>query len=361
MSNFRRLSCGIALAVLCGGGAHAAVCTVTDARVLVRNFDLEGVLPITGFVIPVEIAESSGNFRMDFTDFPNTHFIIVGVDSEFDLPPQGFDGSLDASGNVTIPDVPLGFSTHATDPPTAVGTVAALTTGMTSVSVSGRDFIAAGAVLDFQTGTLRLAGHGIVPNAPLAAMPVTTGLSLTCTLDSVPSQANLPPGPVLRKAAGKGKFGKPAKDGSLVGDRLTLKATFESDTPLDLTTLDLFIRIPGEIETPAAGETVDHTVLVRVPSGSFQRKGKKLVASDEDGTVVRLENGRKRAGNESAPVSGTVVAKQTKGGLAIKLTQTGADLSAVLTGASEVQVVVGQLSATDDTTVSESKKGIAIK
>jgi hypothetical protein len=101
MSNFRRLSCGIALAVLCGGGAHAAVCTVTDARVLVRNFDLEGVLPISGFAIPVEIAESSGNFRMDFSDFPNTHFTIVGVDSEFDLPPQGFDGSLDASGNVT--------------------------------------------------------------------------------------------------------------------------------------------------------------------------------------------------------------------------------------------------------------------
>jgi hypothetical protein len=165
---------------------------------------------------------------------------------------------------------------------------------------------------------------------------------------------------VLRKAAGKGKFGKPAKDGSLVGDRLTLKATFESDTPLDLTALDLFIRIPGEIEMPA-GETVDHTVLVRVPSGSFQRKGKKLVASDEDGSVVRLESGRKRAGNESAPVSGTVVAKQTKSGLAIKLTQTGADLSSVLTGASEVQVVVGQLSASDDTSVSESKKGIAIK
>jgi hypothetical protein len=47
--------------------------------------------------------------------------------------------------------------------------------------------------------------------------------------------------------------------------------------------------------------------------------------------------------------------------LAIKLTQTGADLSGVLTGASEVLVVVGQLSASDDTSVSESKKGIAIK
>jgi hypothetical protein len=361
MAGFRRLSCGIALAVAFGGGSHAAVCTVTDARVLVRNFDLEGQLPIAGFAIPVEIAESSGSFRMDFTDFPLTHFSIVGVDSTFDLPPQGFDGSLDASGNVTIPDVPLGFVTNATNPPTAVGTVAALTTGISAVSVSGRDYVAAGATLDFQTGTLRLAGHGIVLDAPLAGMPVTTGLSLTCTLDPLPTQTNLPPGPTLGKSSGRGKFRKPAKDGSLVGDRLTLATTFESDTPLDLTALDLFVRIPGEIETPPTGDPVDHTVLVRVPAGSFQRKGKKLVASDEDGSVVRLVSGRKRTSDESAPVSGTVVAKETKHGLAIKLTQSGADLSGVLTGASQVLVVVGQLSATDDTTVSESKKGIAIK
>jgi hypothetical protein len=262
---------------------------------------------------------------------------------------------------VTIPDVPLGFVTNATNPPTTVGTVAALTTGMTSVSVSGRDWITAGAALDFQTGTLRLAGHGIVPDAPLAGMPVTTGLSLTCTLDPIPTQANLPPGPTLGKSSGRGKFGKPKKDGSLVGDRLTLTATFESDTPPDLTALDLFVRIPGEIETPPTGNPVDHTVLVRVPAGSFQRKGKKLVASDKDGSVVRLESGRKRTSNESAPVSGIVVAKETKHGLVIKLTQTGADLSRVLTGASEVLVVVGQLSARDVTRVSASKKGIAIK
>jgi hypothetical protein len=361
MPGFRHLSFTIAAVLALGGGAHAATCTVTDARVLVRNFDLEGVLPITGTVIPVEIAESSGNFRMDFTDFPNSHFEIVGVDSEFDLPPKGFDGSIDASGNVTIPDVPIGFLTNATAPPTAVSTVAALTTGMSVVSVSGHDYVAAGATLDFQTGTLRLAGHGVVTDAPLAGMPVTTGLSITCTLAPIPTQTNLPPGPTLRKAAGRGKFAKPAKDGSLVGDRLTLKTTFESPTPLDLTALDLFVRIPGEIETPPTGNPVDHTVLLRVPPGGFQRKGKKLVASDDDGSVVRLVSGRKRSATESAPMKGSVVVKETKSGLAIKLTQTGADLSGVLTGASEVQVVVGELSASDATAVSESKKGIVIK
>jgi hypothetical protein len=258
--------------------------------------------------------------------------------------------------------VPIGFVTSATNPPTELAAVAALTTGISALFVGGRDYVAEGAALDFTTGTLTLAGHGVVADAPLAGQPVTTGLSLTCTLDPIPTQANLPPGPTLRKASGAGKFGKPAKDGSLVGDRLMLKATLDpADAALDLTMLDLFFRIPGEIETPAGGTPVDHTVLVRVPAGAFQRRGRKLVASDDDGSVVRLVKGRKRAGNEAAPVSGTVVARETKRGLAITLTQTGADLSGVVTGPSEVLVVVGDYSTTDDATVSERKKGIAIK
>ena len=352
------LSLAGVLAVLGGGSAGAAICTVSDARVLVRNFDLEAPLPsLSGLGIPIEIAESSGNFRVDFSSIPPTTFSLVGVASDLVLPQQGIDGSLDASGNVRVPNVDIGFVTSATNPPTELTAPAALTTGILALFVGGRDYVTEGVPLDFATGRLTLAGHGVVPDAPLAGQPVTTGFSVTCTLDQIPAQANLPPGPTLRKASGKGKFGKPAKDGSLVGDRLTLKATLDpADVPLDLTGLDLFVRIQ-----PAAGASEDSTLLVRVPAGSLQRRGKKLVASDEDGSVVRLIRGRKRAGNEAAPVRGSVVVKETKRGLAITLKQDGADLRIVPAGAGGVVVVVGDFSGTVATTISESRKGITIK
>lgn len=355
------LSVVLALAASGARDAEAVVCTVSDARVLVRNFDLEAALPsLVGYAIPVEIAETSGNFRLDCTDFPTINFSLVGVDSDFDLPPQGFDGTLDAAGNVVVPDVPLGFVTNATMPPTAVGAVAALTTGITALTVSGRDYVAEGAALDFQTGQLTLAGHGIVLDAPLAGMPVTTGFSVTCTLDQIPTRANLPPGPSLPKATGRGKLAKPTTDGTVVGDRLTLRTTFvPADVALDVAAEDLFFRIPGE--TDAGPPVVDHAVLIRVPAGTLTARGKKLVASDEDGSKIRLVKGRKRDGNAAAALAGSVIVKPTKRGLAITVKQVGADLGRLRTGASEVLVGVGELSASDATTVTDGRRAVVIK
>jgi hypothetical protein len=353
-----RVLLALAVALAGGGRAGAQICTVSDARVLVRNFDLEAPLPtLTGLGIPIEIAETSGNFRVDFAAIPPTTFSLVGVASDLVLPQQGIDGSLDASGNVTIPNVEIGFVTEATNPPTALSADAVLGTGITALFVGGRDYVAEGATLDFATGRITLAGHGVVTDAPLAGQPVTTGFSVTCTLAPIPTQANLPPGPTLRKASGKGKFGKPPKDGSLVGDRLTVKATFDpADETLDLTALDLFVRI-----RPTTGATEESTLLVRVPGGSLQRRGKKLVASDEDGSVVRLIQGRKRAGNEAAPLGGSIVVKETKKGLAITLKQEGVDLASVPAGAADVSVVVGDFSGTVAATLSATRKGVTIK
>jgi hypothetical protein len=339
--------------------AGAATCAVTEARVLVTNFGLEASLPLSGLALPVEIDAAAGSFSIDFTGFPTTAFSIVGVDSTVDFPDAKFTGTIDGSGNVTLPDVPIDLVTQATDPPTSLGTTATLTTGVTTLTISGKDYVTEGAVLDFATKTLKVAGQGTVGNAPLAGMPVATGVSLTCTLDTVPAASDLPPAPTLEHATGKGKFGKSKAGAPPAGDTLQVKATLVAGTtPVDLAASDLYLRVPGMVEVLADDGVADHSILVRVPAGALSPKGKKLVTTDP--ASVRLAQGRKQVGNDLVDVSGSVTVKTTKHGSTLAFKVTGADLSKVVVGATTVTVGSGRLSANDAATLVMKKKGITI-
>jgi hypothetical protein len=125
-------------------------------------------------------------------------------------------------------------------------------------------------------------------------------------------------------------------------------------TPLD-PAQDVLVRVA------VAGESA---LLLRVPAGTLAA-GKKRVASDEDGSVIRVVTGRRSVGDQSAPTSGTLSVAVSKKKLRIKLVHTGGDLSAV-TGATSgttaaVTVAMGPLTATDEVTIEPGKKKTALK
>jgi hypothetical protein len=338
--------------------AHAATCTVSDGSVLVTNFGLAATLPLQGLALPVQIT-TDGTFSIDFTNFPLTGFDIVGVASTVDFPAQSFVGTIDGSGNISVPDVPIDLVTQATDPPTPVGTTATLTTGATTLTISGKDYVTEGSVLDFTTGTLKLAGEGTIGNAPLAGMPVTTGISLTCTLDTIPAASSLPSAPTLMHATGKGKVGKVTTDDPAGGDSLVLKGKVVAGaTPIDFAGNDLFLHVPGVVEQLPDDSLNDHSILVRVPAGSLTAKGKKLVTTDP--AAVRIALGRKQTGNDLAVVSGAVTVKQTKHGATVAFSVKGVDLSQLVVGGTTVTIGSGRLSANHAATLAQKKKGITI-
>jgi len=332
--------------------AHAATCTITAAAVPVASQTLIGVPgSLVGVQLPVTIDEAAGTFVVDFTGIAPAEFSLSGVSSDLVLARSGVvSGTIDAAGNVVLPNMFVGFTTEFTPEP--LGAPATLTSGLQAVSLTGVDYPTEGKALDFVTGTLKLAGQGIITNAPVVGQ-VTTGLEAACTLSPIPSQDALPKGNTL-KANGAIKPG--TSDGSdVVGDTLTLKATVKlGATPLD-PTQDVLVQVA------VAGETA---LLLRVPAGALAG-GKKLVASDDGGSTIHVVTGRRSVSNRNAPVSGTLSVAVSKKKLTLKLTHTGGDLSA-LTGATSgtqatVAIGVGPITVRDDVTIKPGKKKTALK
>jgi hypothetical protein len=248
--------------------------------------------------------------------------------------------------------MPVNFTTDLL-PGTILGAMEPLSTGLASVTLSGTDYATNGVPLDFATGALRLEGQGLITNAPVVGVS-TSGFALSCTLAPVPAQAQLPAGPSL-VAHGTSKPGKPV-EGKVVGDTLTLKGKIKNGaTPFD-PTKDVFVRL-------GLGDT--DLLVVRVPAGSLVAKGKKLSASDTDGSVVHLVSGRKQDGPTSADLSSSLTLVQSKKGLALMLKQTGADLSALATApagtTATVRVGIGTGAASDETTVKAGAKKSVLK
>jgi hypothetical protein len=357
------LAVALGAAVSLGAEARAATCTVSDGQVLVKEQGLAGnLVAMVGFAIPVEITESTGAFRMDFTSLPQLSFSISGVNSTLTAlggaPGVGgmVEGTIDGSGNVTFPAVDVHFTTDVA-PGVDLGATEPVTTGIASVALGGKDYVTEGSALDFATGALRLEGQAIIHNAPVVG-ETTSGVSLSCTLAPIPSQSALPKGPTLAKMHGAGKPAKPSTGTDPVGDSVTFagKLTAGAAT-LDPSTVDVFVRL-----TLPSG---DNWLLVRAPAGVLARKGNKFSATDTDGSVLHVVDGVKRAGSKAAPVSGTLTLKKSKKGFAVTLKQTGIDLSVLSASpavtSATMTVGIGPFAASDDVAVKVGTKKTTFK
>ncbi len=343
---------GAAVIAAAWSATAAATCTVSAAQVLVKDSGFARPLPeMVGYQLPVDVDASTGAFHADFTAMPIGTFSISGVANALDLTAVGaVTGSIDASGNVSLPPVPVTFTTDLL-PGQPLTAMEFLTTGIEAVTLAGTDYATIGIPLDFTSGVVHLEGQGLVHNAPVVGTS-TSGFTMTCTLSPIPSQSSLPKAPTLA-AHGTGKPGKAAAAGTVVGDSLVVKAKLKNGkTPLD-PTQDVFIRI-------ANGDT--ELVLLRSVAGTLTQKGKKLSGSDTDGSIIHVVTGRKSDGTNHAPVAGSFVIVQSKKGLTITAKESGVDLSQLATATSAtVTVSVGGQTASDTATVKASPKKLVLK
>jgi hypothetical protein len=325
--------------------AGGADCTVTRMAVTVGSTGLAGTLSFaTPPVFPVTIDAAAGTVAFDLSPFPATMFAIVGVDNLLAFPPATVNGTLDAAGNMTLHAIPMQFTTFFGGTPTDLSVSPDITTGVAAVTVSGADVATAGRPLDFTTGAVRLRGEGTIGNAPGAGAALSAGLDLECTLAPPPDATSLPAGPSLARAHGSVRA---AADATL-GDTLALQATWRHGASVvDAASADLFVRVHD-------GDTT--LVLLRVPAGALGARGKKLVASDEDGTVIHVVRGRK----PNAPVGGTLTLRRARKGYKLSLMEHGLDFAS-LGAAASVQLDIGEAAATDAVAVKRKGQRIALR
>jgi len=330
---------------------HAATCTVTAMRLLVSssgfNVPLGG--PVIGHAIPVEVSEGAGTFQMDFSGMPGAGFEISGVANTISFDPGAVSGTIDAAGNVSLPPMPVHFTTDLA-PGADLGSQELLTTTLAAVTLSGQDYATEGTALDFSTGAIQLTGQGVVNNAPVVGTS-TTGVAITCTLAPIPAQDQLPKASTT-VARGVGKPGKPVS-GQVVGDSLTLKAKIKTGgVPID-PTKDVFVRIRV---------ASDDVLLIRVPAGGLAQKGKKFSASDTDESAIHIITGRKKDGDTLADVTSSLKVVTGKKSVALLLKESGLDLSPLANGAAATATIaIGGVQASDDVTVKASTKKIVLK
>ena len=101
------------LAAVVPVAARAATCTVTAAKVLVKDSGFERPMPeMVGYAIPVVIDETTGSFQADFTDLPVGTFSISGVSNSLEVKANGpVTGTIDSAGNVSLPPMQVDFTT----------------------------------------------------------------------------------------------------------------------------------------------------------------------------------------------------------------------------------------------------------
>jgi hypothetical protein len=339
------LPAAVLIALVAAPLAGAAECTVTRMAVTVGSTGLAGSLSFaTPPVFPVTVDAATGTVVFDLAGFPATMFTIVGIQNLLAFPPATVSGTLDGAGNMTVPDVPMQFTTFFGGTPTDLSVSPDVTTGIAAVTVSGADVATAGRPLDFATGAVRLRGEGTIEGAPGAGAALSAGLDVECTLAPVPDPGSLPAGPALLRAHGRVR---PAKDATL-GDTLALQATWRNGAPaVDAATSDVFVRVHDGDAT---------VVLLRVPATTLAVRGKKLVASDEDGSAIHVVAGRKT----NAPVGGTLTLRRLRKGYKLSLAEHGLDLTSLGTAAS-VTLDLGPAAAADTVTVKRKGGRVALR
>jgi hypothetical protein len=342
--------------------AGQGTCTITNL-ITIDDLDLPFPIPIAnGVAMPIEFDEAAGTFSMA-RDVWSAQFgpggapFLVGFGSI-----QGFivmsagnvQGTIDTAGNVTLPGFPMAFATDACMPRSPDYPIAPDLASQTQFTANlGRVFRLHGDPLDFNTGKLHLVGEDLIPAACLAPSGLLVGLDLTCTLTPIPDRTKLPQAPVIRKIAGKARIGNPlpaappAKPDK--GDLLALTTELVNwKAPIDAVGEDVYVRLAP------LGDGPDF-VMLRVPAGKFQPKGKKVVVRDADGTAIEVVTGHKKTDTVSAAFGGTITFVTGKKTTNVKLSILGLDLGA-LTAGGTVTVAVGPRSATAPLTVRGSGK-----
>jgi len=359
----RTRSVWLAALLLIGASTRTAravqgTCTITKL-VSINDLDLPFAVPIAeGLAMPVEFDEASGTFAMKrdawSAQFPSGAAFLVGFGSV-----QGFivmsagevPGTIDAGGNVTLPHFAMAFATDFCPPrsPDYPMTPDVMTGTQFRTNI-GRVFRLHGDPLDFATGGVRLVGEDVIPGACGAPSGILSGVDLTCTLAPIPDRTKLPPAPRLSRTGGKTRIGDPLPAAPPnkpdKGDILAVKTQLADwKAPIDFVGQDVYVRLAGADEADV--------VLLRVPAGKFQAKGKKFVVRDVDGTAIEVAIGHKKSAAVSAAFGGTITVVSGKKGATVKLSIVGLDLGG-LSGPATLTLAVGPRSATDDVIVQGS-------
>jgi hypothetical protein len=242
------------------------------------------------------------------------------------------------------------FSTTFTTPATVIPITPVLSTGVSTVTVSGSEFPSEGAPIDFATGDLVLDGQGVILNAPGLNTAISTGLRVACRLSPVPDRTRLAAAPAVRAAAGKSRVGKPLK-----GDTITkMTATFVPGAVApDPAVSDLYVGIRAP-----DGSTI---VLLHVGAGLLTARGKRLSIADTDGTNIVVVTGQKKVGEELAAVSGKIALRQTARGLTLTLSESGLDLSKLESGTGSVVVGLATTAASRPVRIRKTAKGVSFR
>ena len=354
------LALALALVLLAGPArASEGTCTVTSA-ISTNSSNLPFAVPVAnGLVMPVEFDAPSGTFSMK-RDAWSAQFGSGGAQFDTGFGPSGFlimspgtvNGTIDAVGNVTLPGFAMAFATDFCLPRSPdYPIVPDLATGRQFRFVTGQVFPIEGVALDFMTGTLTLEGQDVIPAACGAPGALLSGLRLTCTLAPIPDRTQLPPPPTLASLGGKARIGKPLPSTPPKkpdkGDVLTLKTRLAGwPTPLDLASEDAYARL---------ADVSGDLVLLRIPAGKFQTRGKRSRVADTDGSAIQILTGHKESDAVSAAFGGMITLANDKGGTTLKLRVQGLDLGR-LSGSASVTIAVGPHSATAAVTVQGSGK-----
>ncbi|MFQ5666044.1 MAG: carboxypeptidase regulatory-like domain-containing protein [Candidatus Binatia bacterium] len=162
-----------------GNGPTEAVLVVTAFNVGAPDFGFTFPIPIAGAKIGVTIDAPSRRVILNGADFPVGTFdtglaglVIVDVDDD------QFEGTIDAAGNIRIPDI--GLSLTVADVPLRY-----TFTLQTGKAVLENNMIT-GTRLNAQDGTVKLVDIEIGPPVPILGQPTPTTLELSGTLDTVP-------------------------------------------------------------------------------------------------------------------------------------------------------------------------------
>jgi hypothetical protein len=361
----------LAVSVPCSASAASGTCTITQAlvRVLSLTLDFSSSTP-NGLQMPVTFDESTGTLTMARDAWAN-QFGTGGLSFDTGFGPHGFlimgpgtvSGTIDAAGNVTLPDFALAFATDFCPPRSPdYPLLPSLTTGIQLWTLSGQTYASQGTPLDFGTGMLTVQGFDIIPSACGAPYPLLTGLVMTCQLNPIPDKSKLPPAPELTKLTGLARIGKPLPSTPPSkpdpGDVLTFKAQLQPGVAkLDFVNKNVFLRVSN---------ATDDVAIVRVTAGKFTTKGKGFQVvdrppnksgTDPDGTVIEVVKGQKENGPTvmSATAGSIRVTPGRKGALVLQVQVQGLDLGA-LTGTGTVTVAVGPYAVTAPITVTGSGK-----
>jgi hypothetical protein len=336
MTRLTRLLAAAAIAASSPAYALTGTCTsgVGEIRIVAHiptagDFDFQATESRT---FGVDIDPASGRFTLQRSTVAPLNVDTAGGPVDLHLEGSDAVGTIDASGNVNIPQ----FSYNKFFGPQPLPDAPTLTTGTNRMS--GTDYAAHGAALDFTTGRLTLEGGGTLANAPLVGETVLAGLSLRCVLTPVPDESTLPKAAALKGVSGTTKTGKEDE-----GDTLKLHAVLvPGAVPLaDPLTSDLLIGIRGADRT-------DEVVFL-VAAGALHKKGRKFSVKDDQATTLVILRGRKGGASSPTPSEGTLSLTTGKRSV-INLRVTGVDAS-TLTGALVVSVTAGPNVASANVTV----------